>query len=300
VKDWPEPVIETNLEGLELVSRGKVRDMYSLGSRLLIVTTDRISAYDSVLGSGIPWKGMVLTHLTEFWLDYLSDVTSHHLITADIDQMADAVAAHRDVLAGRSMLVRRAEVLPVECVVRGYLAGSAWRSYAQGGSVCGIELPPGLVEGEKLPEAVFTPATKAETGHDENITFERMGQVVGEERAGEIRRRSLALYRRASEYALDRGIIISDTKFEWGMVEGELTLIDEVLTPDSSRFWPAETYEPGGPQLSYDKQYVRDWLDESGWDHQPPAPGLPDRVVGKTAEKYLQACRALTGSSPAD
>ncbi|MFO7958584.1 MAG: phosphoribosylaminoimidazolesuccinocarboxamide synthase [Candidatus Brocadiia bacterium] len=296
----PEPVVETDLEGLDLVNRGKVRDMYALDDRLLIVTTDRISAYDSVLGSAIPWKGKVLTHLTRFWLDYLSSLTAHHLITTDVAGMGADVQRHRTLLEGRSMLVKRAEVLPVECVVRGYLSGSAWRSYRDSGSICGVQLPEGLEESDKLPEPVFTPATKAETGHDENIPFERMRGIVGDELAEEMRDRSLAIYGRAAAYAAERGIIISDTKFEWGLVDDELTLVDEVLTPDSSRFWPADTYEPGGPQFSYDKQFVRDWLDESGWDHQPPAPELPDEVVRKTAEKYLEACRVLTGDSPAD
>ncbi len=296
----PQPVIETNLGGLELLNRGKVRDMYALDDSLLIVTTDRISAYDSVLGSGIPWKGQVLTHLTRFWLDYLSSLTPHHLITTDVDKMGEALAPYRDVLLGRTMLVKRADVLPVECVVRGYLAGSGWRGYQEDGTVCGVKLPEGLRESDKLPEPIFTPATKAETGHDENISFERMCEIVGEQMARRMRERSLAIYNRASDYAAERGVIICDTKFEWGLVAGELTLVDEVLTPDSSRFWPADTYEPGGPQLSYDKQFVRDWLDESGWDHQPPAPKLPVEVVRKTAEKYLQACRELTGASPAD
>ncbi len=294
----PEPVAETNLEGVELVSRGKVRDMYSLGERLLIVTTDRISAYDSVLPTAIPWKGKVLTHLTQFWLDYLSDITPHHLITTDVSVMGPEVQPHAGLLEGRAMLVKRAEVLPVECVVRGYLAGSAWRSYRRTSQVCGIELPDGLKESEKLPEPIFTPATKAESGHDENIPFERMEQEVGRELAGEIRDRSMRLYRRASEHAADRGIIISDTKFEWGRVDGELTLIDEVLTPDSSRFWPADGHEPGQSPQSYDKQYVRDWLDQSGWDHSPPAPDLPEEIVRRTAEKYLEACRLLTGELP--
>ncbi len=302
--DMPEPVVETNLQGLRPVSRGKVRDMYAVpepgadGEALLIVTTDRISAYDSVLGSAIPWKGKVLTHLTEFWLDYLSDVTPHHLITTDVDEMGEPVRPHRELLRGRAMLVKRAEVLPIECVVRGYLAGSAWREYSRSGSICGVELPPGLVESDRLPEPIFTPATKAASGHDENIPFERAAQVIGDELAGQIRGRSLELYRRAADYAAGRGVLISDTKFEWGLAGGGLTLIDEVLTPDSSRFWPVETYEPGKAQFSYDKQYVRDWLDGSGWDHQPPAPALPEDVVRRTAEKYLEACRALTGSVP--
>jgi len=298
--EMPGPVVETDLGGLDLVNRGKVRDMYALGDRLLIVTTDRISAYDSVLASAIPWKGKVLTHLTRFWLGYLSAVTPHHLITTDVDRMGEAVAPHRELLQGRSMLVKRAEVLPVECVVRGYLAGSAWRAYRESGSICGIPLPEGLRESDRLPEPIFTPATKAQSGHDENITFERMGGIVGDEAAQQMRDRSLTVYRRAADYAAERGIIISDTKFEWGFVDGELTLVDEVLTPDSSRFWPANTYEPGGPQFSYDKQFVRDWLDKSGWDHQPPAPELPMAVVCRTARKYLDVCRALTGESPAD
>ena len=294
----PTPLLETNLEGLRLFNRGKVRDIYELDDRLLIVTTDRISAYDSVLGSGIPWKGKVLTKLTQFWLDYLSEITSNHLITTDVDEMGEAVAAHRDLLHGRSMLVRRAQVLPVECVVRGYLAGSGWHSYQQDGTVCGIRLPEGLRQSDKLPEPIFTPATKAESGHDENISIQRAAEIAGAEVAGQLRDRSIAIYVKASEYARSRGIIVSDTKFEWGWCGGELTLIDEVLTPDSSRFWPADTYRPGTAQFSYDKQYVRDWLDESGWDHNPPAPALPDEVIAKTAERYLKACELLTGSVP--
>ena len=296
--DMPQPVTETNLAGLELFSRGKVRDIYRLGPNLLIVATDRISAYDSVLGSGIPWKGKVLTQLTLFWLGHIESAGSNHLITADPAEMGKEAEPHHDLLRGRSMLVRKAEVIPIECVVRGYLAGSGWREYQKEGSVCGITLPPGLRQAEKLPEPVFTPATKAASGHDENITTERAAQIIGQALALQIRDRSVALYCEASEYAASRGIIISDTKFEWGACDGEPTLIDEVLTPDSSRFWPADTYEPGGSPFSYDKQYVRDWLDESGWDHQPPAPSLPDEVVRKTSERYLEACRRLTGGVP--
>jgi len=294
----PEPLMETHFEGLELFNRGKVRDIYALGDHLLLIATDRISAYDSVLGSGIPWKGKVLTLLTRFWLDYLCDLTPNHLVTADVDAMGPQVAPRAELLRGRSMLVRRAQVLPVECVVRGYLAGSGWREYRRSGTICGIELPRGLRESEKLPEPVFTPATKAEEGHDENITQERMAQMVGEELACQMRRRSIALYLKASEWAGAQGIIIADTKFEWGLWEGELILVDEVLTPDSSRFWPADSYEPGRSQFSYDKQYVRDWLDSSGWDHRPPGPQLPEEVVRKTAERYLEACRLLTGRVP--
>ena len=291
-------VMETNLEGLELLNRGKVRDMYEMGDDLLIVATDRISAYDSVLGSGIPMKGKVLTQLTLFWLDFLSDITPNHLITADPAEMGPEGEANRDVLEDRSMLVDRADVVPIECVVRGYLAGSGWREYKENGTVCGIELPSGLQQADQLPAPIFTPATKAETGHDENIDFDRAKDIAGEDVADALRERSLAIYQKASNYAAERGIIIADTKFEWGFVDGELTLIDEVLTPDSSRFWPVETYKPGQSQYSFDKQFVRDWLDESGWDHTPPGPPLPDEVVEKTTERYLEACRHLTGETP--
>jgi len=294
----PEPLLETNLEGLELFNRGKVRDIYLLGENLLIVATDRISAYDSVLGSGIPWKGKVLTRLTLFWLEFLRELAPNHLITADVEAMGPQVRPHAGLLRGRSMLVRRAEVVPIECVVRGYLAGSAWREYRERGTVCGIELPSGLREADRLPEPIFTPATKAAAGHDENITFEQVAGLVGRSTAEALRSRSIALYQRASEYAATRGIIISDTKFEWGRCDGELTLIDEVLTPDSSRFWPADSYRPGSSPFSFDKQYVRDWLDASGWDHRPPGPALPPEVVEKTAQRYLEACRRLTGGVP--
>ena len=296
--DMPTPLLETDLDGLSLFNRGKVRDMYEMGPNLIIVATDRISAYDSVLGSGIPWKGKVLTKLTLFWLDYLRDLTANHLVTADVREMGPQAARHEATLAGRSMLVKRAEVIPIECVVRGYLAGSGWRSYKETGSVCGLELPPGLREADKLPEPLFTPATKAQSGHDENISIEQASELVGEGLARELRNRSLSIYHKASTYAESRGVIISDTKFEWGLCDGELTLIDEVLTPDSSRFWPVETYRPGTSQFSYDKQYVRDWLDASGWDREPPAPPLPEDVVRKTAERYLKACEALTGELP--
>jgi phosphoribosylaminoimidazole-succinocarboxamide synthase len=294
----PSVVLETNLEGLKLFNRGKVRDIYALGPNLLIVATDRISAYDSVLGTGIPWKGKVLTALTVFWLDFLRDVTPSHLVTADVEKMGEAVKPHSDVLRGRSMLVRRAEVVPIECVVRGYLAGSAWKEYQQSGRVCGVKLPSGLRQADKLPEPIFTPATKAASGHDENISHERARELIGARLADELRDRSIAVYCKASDYARDRGIIISDTKFEWGLWEGRVILIDEVLTPDSSRFWDADSYRPGVSPPSFDKQYVRDWLDESGWDHSPPGPPLPPIVAQKTAEKYLEACRRLTGRAP--
>lgn len=294
----PHPVVQTQLEDLELFSRGKVRDIYVFDSQLLIVTTDRISCFDVVLKTAIPLKGKVLTHLTEFWLTYLKDLVRSHLITTDVERMGEAVEPHRDLLRGRTMLVKRAEVLPIECVVRGYLSGSGWRAYRREGAVCGVELPPGLQESEKLPRPIFTPTTKAEAGHDEPITFEQMARQMGRELAQQVRDLSVAVYRKAADYAADKGILISDTKFEWGSCDGELTLVDEVLTPDSSRFWPAETYRPGGPQASYDKQYVRDWLDEQGWDHEPPSPELPGEVVRKTVDKYLEACKRLTGTAP--
>jgi len=296
--DMPQAVTETNLAGLELFSRGKVRDIYAVGEDLLIVTTDRISAYDSVLPTGIPWKGKVLTKLTEFWLDFLGDDTPNHLLSTDVDAMGPDVEPHRELLRGRAMLVRRAEVLPVECVVRGYLAGSGWRSYSKDGTVCGVRLPKGLVESDRLPEPIFTPTTKAESGHDEPLSMAGAEERIGTELARRVRELSLRIYRRAADHAGRRGVIICDTKFEWGLCDGELTLVDEVLTPDSSRFWPADSYRPGGPQLSYDKQFVRDWLDASGWDHSPPAPSLPEDVVRRTAAKYVEACRALTGAAP--
>ncbi len=294
----PKPLVETDLTGLELFSRGKVRDIYALDSGLLIVATDRISCFDVVLQTPIPWKGKVLTCLTDFWLDRLRDLVPNHLVTADVAKMGPVVQPYADLLRGRSMLVRRADVLPVECVVRGYLSGSGWRSYRDTGAVCGVELPPGLRESDRLPASIFTPTTKAEAGHDLPLSMEEVKGIVGTDLAERIRDLSIMVYEEAAEYAAAQGIIISDTKFEWGLCDGELTLVDEVLTPDSSRFWPADTYEAGGPQLSYDKQYVRDWLDESGWDHEPPSPDLPEDVVRRTSEKYLEACRRLAGCLP--
>jgi len=289
------PVVrETNLPGLP-VRRGKVRDIYDLGDRLLIVATDRISAYDVVMPTPIPDKGRVLTGLSAWWFDFLSDLTAHHLITTDVAEMPAEVQAHADTLAGRTMLCRKAEVFPVECVVRGYLAGSGWREYRDRGTVCGVALPPGLRQSDALPEPIFTPATKAESGHDENISFERVVEMVGKEAAEALRDRSLALYRRAAEYARGRGIIIADTKFEWGRVGDEIVLVDEVLTPDSSRFWPADEYEPGRDQTSFDKQFVRNYLDTLDWDKTPPGPELPDEIVAKTRAKYIEAYERLTG-----
>jgi len=289
-------VLHTDLPGLRLKNRGKVRDIYEVGDNLLIVATDRISAFDCVLPDGIPHKGRVLTALTLFWLEFLKDVAENHLITAEVEEMGPQVRPYADLLRGRSMLVRRAEVYPVECVVRGYLAGSGWAEYSRTGRICGIPVPPGLRESEKLPEPIFTPATKATSGHDENISFDRVAEMVGPEVARELHRASLEVYRLASDYAAQRGIIISDTKFEWGRADdGRMILVDEVLTPDSSRFWPAESYRPGRPQPSFDKQYVRDWLIRTGWNREPPPPALPPEVVEQTSRKYLQAYERLTG-----
>ena len=286
---------ETNLAGLRLFNRGKVRDIYELGENLLIVATDRLSAFDFVLPTAIPMKGKVLTGLTLFWLDFLGDEIENHLVTADVDAMGPEVVPHAELLRGRSMLARKAQVVPIECVVRGYLAGSGWKDYQKTGSVCGVSLPPGLREADQLPEPIFTPATKAESGHDENISFEQAAKVAGRDTAETLRRNSLAVYAKAVACARERGIIISDTKFEWGMRDDRIILIDEVLTPDSSRFWPADEYAPGGSPPSFDKQFVRDHLLASDWDRESPPPPLPDDVVAKTTEKYLQAYERLTG-----
>jgi len=285
-------VIETDLTGLP-VRRGKVRDVYDLGDRLLLVSTDRISAFDWVLPTGIPDKGRVLNQIAAFWFELLGE--PNHLIAADVEQMDLPAGVDRRLLAGRTSLVRKTEVVPIECVVRGYLAGSGWKEYRQSGTVCGIELPAGLVESSRLPEPIFTPATKAETGHDENVSFERTVELIGPEVAEELRRRSLDIFRRGSEYARQRGILIADTKFEWGRLDGRLILIDEVLTPDSSRFWPMAGYEAGRGQPSFDKQFVRDWLETTGWDKNSPPPSLPDEVVARTRQKYVEAYELLTG-----
>ncbi len=286
------PLLESRIPGLAC-RRGKVRDVYDLGDRLAIVATDRISAFDWVLPTGIPDKGRILTSMTLFWLDFLQ--APDHLLSTDLKDMGAAFAAQSDALQGRTMLVRKAAVVPIECVVRGYLAGSGWKEYRQQGTVCGIALPPGLREAEQLPEPIFTPATKAESGHDENVSFEMMATTTGRELADELRRRSVAIYRKASEHARSRGIILADTKFEWGRLpSGEVILIDEVLTPDSSRFWPADSYRPGANPPSFDKQFVRDWLEKCGWDKNSPPPPLPADVVEKTRAKYLEAKERLT------
>lgn len=288
----PSPVLlETSLADLP-VRRGKVRDVYDLGDRLLIVSTDRTSAFDWVMPNGIPDKGRVLTQLSAFWFGRLGE--ANHLISTDVETFDLPEGVDREPLVGRSMLVRKTTVVPIECVVRGYLAGSGWKEYQTSQAVCGEKLPAGLCESDKLPAPIFTPATKADSGHDENIPFAAMARYVGNDVADELRRRSIALYEQAAEYARARGIMIADTKFEWGAVRGELILIDEVFTPDSSRFWPADQYVPGGPQVSFDKQFVRDWLETTGWDKNSPPPALPDEVVEKTREKYIEAYERLT------
>jgi phosphoribosylaminoimidazole-succinocarboxamide synthase len=280
----------------EMQAQGKVRDIYDAGTdHLLMVTSDRISAFDVVLPNPIPDKGRVLTALSLFWFEQAGDVIRNHVVSAKVDDFPSGFAEHRDELAGRSMLVRRARMIPIECVARGYISGSGWKEYRTTGSVCGIPLPEGLVESERLPEPIFTPATKAETGHDENITLQQAGEIVGDGLAQRLKELTLALYELGADLARQRGVILADTKFEFGFIDGEIALCDEVLTPDSSRFWPADEYAPGGPQPSFDKQYVRDWLDASGWDHEPPPPELPSDVVSQTAMRYREAYERITG-----
>ncbi len=288
--------LQTDFPELQLHASGKVRDVYSLADRqLLFVATDRISAFDYILATGIPHKGRVLSQISLFWFDYLADIVPNHLITADVEQYPAAVRKYADQLRGRSMLVQRAEMFPVECVVRGYISGSAWKEYKATGKVSGIQLPAGLKESDAFPEPIFTPSTKATTGHDENISFDQMCEIVGVETASHLRDLTLRLYKKAAAYALNRGIIIADTKFEFGRTAKGITLADEVLTPDSSRFWPADKYAPGRPQDSYDKQYVRDYLEQIRWNKQPPAPALPPDVARRTSDKYLEAYFQLTG-----
>ena len=277
-------------------SQGKVRDLYDLGDRLLLVASDRLSAFDVVLDDPIPFKGEVLTKLSLFWFDLLSEVTENHLISADVADLPEQFAAHADYLAGRFMLVKKATVFPVECIVRGYLAGSGLKEYNREGTVCGIPLPDGLVESSRLEQPLFTPSTKADIGgHDENVSFEVAAGIIGEDAANELMTKSLAIYSAARDHAATRGIIIADTKFEFGVIEGKITLVDEVLTPDSSRFWPADTYAPGKSQPSFDKQFVRDWLEAYGWDKTPPPPKLPADVLNATSAKYIQAYELITG-----
>lgn len=287
-------VLETSIPGLN-VRRGKVRDIYDLGDQLLLVSTDRLSAFDWVLPTSIPDKGRVLTQIAAFWFELLGE--PNHLITTDVAEMPLPAGANREQLAGRTTLCRKAEVVPIECVVRGYLVGSGWKEYQQQGTVCGIKLPDGLVECDQLAEPIFTPATKATEGHDINISFETMVETVGIDTAEELRRRSLDIYHRGVAHAEKQGIIIADTKFEWGRVGDELILVDEVLTPDSSRFWPADAYQPGRAQPSFDKQFVREWLEATPWDKASPPPALPEDIAAKTRNKYVEAYERLTGRS---
>jgi phosphoribosylaminoimidazole-succinocarboxamide synthase len=312
------PLLQTQLDGLTLHRRGKVRDVYELGDDLLMVTTDRISAFDYVLGSGIPDKGKVLTQLSAFWFEQMRDLVAHHLISLDVDSFPQPAGRHAAQLRGRTMLVRRTEPVPIECVARGYLSGSGWKEYQKTGSVCGVTLPAGLRESDRLPEPIFTPATKAESGHDENISEAEAGRLVGDELIGRLKALTLEIYRRGVQHAESKGIIIADTKFEFGLAAAspsrrsaagakadgapsnetgsqEIVLIDEVLTPDSSRFWPKDQYRPGQPQPSFDKQYVRDYLEAIAWNKQPPVPSLPEEVVQQTRAKYVEAFRLLSG-----
>ena len=290
------PVLTTSLTGLGPRHQGKVRDIYDLGDRLLMVATDRISAFDVVMAEPIPDKGRILTGLSAFWFKHLADVVPNHLLSLNVEDFPEACQPYRELLAGRTMLVKRTQPLPVECIVRGYLAGSGWAEYQQSGSIGGLSLPPGLVESARLPQPVFTPSTKAELGeHDENISFAAMGEKIGPELAAQVQEISLTLYLKAQAWAEPRGIILADTKFEFGLADGKLLLIDEVLTPDSSRFWPREDYRPGGPQKSFDKQYLRDYLESLGWNKKPPPPPLPPEVIANTRARYVQALQVLAG-----
>ncbi|NLH72275.1 MAG: phosphoribosylaminoimidazolesuccinocarboxamide synthase [Verrucomicrobia bacterium] len=290
-----EPLLNIDIPGIPKLRRGKVREVFDLDDALLLVATDRISAFDCVMPNGIPRKGEVLTQLSFFWFDRFAGLVPNQLLAGPTDPLPARVAPYAQLLARRAMVVKKAKPLPVECVVRGYLAGSGWKEYRASQTVCGIRLPPGLREADELPEPIFTPATKAETGHDENIPFDRVESLLGSNLANQVRDYSLTLYRSARDYARDRGIIIADTKFEFGLHNGQLILIDEVLTPDSSRFWPADTYEPGRSQASFDKQFVRDYLESINWNKTPPAPPLPPDVVARTQQKYIEAYERLTG-----
>lgn len=290
-------IVETEFKDLKLFRRGKVRDVYDLEDKLLIVSTDRISCFDVVLPNGIPYKGKVLTGLSCFWFDFLKDILPNHFISADVDQYPEKVKKYRAQLEGRSMLVKKSKALPVECIVRGYLSGSGWKEYQKSLSICGIKLPAGLVESSKLPEIIFTPSTKAEEGHDINVGTDFVEKQIGKDITKQIKDLSIAIYKKAADYGRGKGIIIADTKFEFGIHAGKPILIDEVLTPDSSRFWPSAEYAPGRPQASFDKQFVRDYLESLSWDKTPPAPRLPEDIIAKTTEKYLEAFNKLTGKN---
>jgi phosphoribosylaminoimidazole-succinocarboxamide synthase len=288
-------ITQTDLPGIKLHARGKVRDIYDLGEHFLIVATDRLSAFDVVLPTPIPNKGKVLTQMSAFWFDHFKNSVPNHVVSTDVKDYPKNVQSFRDQLEGRSMLVKKAQVFPIECVARGFLTGSGLKDYQKTGQVCGIPLPDGLRDSDRLPQAIFTPSTKAATGHDENISEERAGQIIGEDNIKRLKELTLSLYTRGVEYALTRGIIICDTKFEFGTIDGKISIVDEMLTPDSSRFWPADKYSPGKAQPSFDKQFVRDYLEKIGWNKQPPAPALPDDIVNATSAKYVEALRVLTG-----
>jgi phosphoribosylaminoimidazole-succinocarboxamide synthase len=288
-------LMKTDLPDVKLHGRGKVRDIYDLGDHFLIVATDRLSAFDVVLPTPIPDKGKVLTQMSAFWFDRFKDVVPNHVVSTDVSKYPQNLHQFRDQLEGRSMLVKKAKVFPVECVARGFLTGSGLKDYNKTASVCGIKLPPGLRDSDRLPEPIFTPATKAETGHDENISEEQAAKIIGQDNVGRLKELTLQLYSRGVEYAKTRGIIVCDTKFEFGLIDGKISIVDEMLTPDSSRFWPADQYSPGKPQPSFDKQFVRDYLEKIGWNKQPPAPELPDDIVKATSAKYVEALRLLTG-----
>ena len=291
------PLLESKLLGIKLWKRGKVRDVYEVGDKLLLIATDRLSAFDVVLPTGIPGKGVLLTQMSLFWFELLKHVVPHHVVSADVSEYPDELKPFRNQLEGRSMLVQKTDVLPIECVVRGYIVGSGWKDYKKTGAICGIALPAGLRESDRLEPPIFTPATKAETGHDENISYETMVETVGPDRAAEARRVSLEIYERARAHAEARGLIVADTKFEFGIRDGRLIWIDEALTPDSSRFWPRDDYAPGRSQPSFDKQFVRDYLETLDWDKQPPGPELPPEVVARTVEKYVEAFERLRGEA---
>jgi phosphoribosylaminoimidazole-succinocarboxamide synthase len=293
----PATVTETHLAGARLSRRGKVRELYDLGDSLLLVASDRISAYDCVLSPGVPDKGKILTQLSTFWFRKFDDV-ENHLIETEVSRFPESLQAEAPLLEGRSVIVKKADVIPFECVARGYLAGSGWSEYRRTGEVCGVRLPPGLSEAERLPEAIFTPATKSPRGHDENVPYSRLVDGLGEDEARALREVTLSLYERARQYAESKGLLLADTKLEFGRLDGRLLWIDEAFTPDSSRYWDARAWTPGRTPVSFDKQFVRDWLDSTGWDHRPPAPRLPEGVVRTTREKYLEAYRALTDSLP--
>ncbi len=291
-----DAVYQTDIKELELIHRGKVRDLYRCGENILMVATDRISAFDVVFNEPVPDKGKVLNQISLFWFDRLKEMVPNHIVESDVERFPKELQPYTDILKGRSVIVKNAKPLAIECIVRGYITGSGWKEYQRTGAVCGIKLPEGLKESEKLPEPIFTPSTKADIGeHDENIDFEKACEIVGRETAEKVRDLSLAIYKDAADYALSKGIIIADTKFEFGFIGSDLCLIDEVLTPDSSRFWPLDSYQPGRSQPSFDKQFVRDYLESIGWDKKPPAPKLPDDIIEKTRQRYLEAYSRITG-----